>query len=441
MDLLDSNASALYSGLTISQMRDLILALGGPESAHGLPNKSREDLIKRLDASSDKSRLALLAHRIEVLAAYKHCIPVLLANAISAEQIQRKIQELFPRTIKGFVPLSSSETDLLPQCSIADPEGDRLLVKFVHLVEVWETEQISRRERVTRLVKRRHVVILTFRPSKRLVTVSFPGFTHGLIGDERKTYLDIALSVLNLVRTKFGYELESLKLKAAAETLLEDKSKDVIDLKRSALPLGGGKLTLDSQNSKLDAAVVLAESLRKEGGIDVTSAQVRTAFRSMEAGDLALLWQKIGVITRISFHGTEPEILFVWSASEPAISIVEQILSDFLVASENAPQSGVSHAREFLRAAVPGTIIRPSYLAQHFSLSGDAALGLMFAEAEHKSLAVRFRIKSSEQLVGFHNDWVRSVPEIPRELVNNRGEKIQGHDPSNIEIAFERVAG
>lgn len=441
MSFLDSTATALYSRLTTSQMRDLLHAVAGSEGAAAPTARSREDLTKRLDACSDKSKLALMAHRIEALAAYKHCIPVLLTKALSFDSLRTKINLIYPQTIASFDPLPSTEDGLLAQISVFDEEGDRVFLKFAHQVDVWETVIVSQREKINKLIKRRHIVVLTLRPLQRLVTVSFPGFTHGQVGEERKTYLDIALEVLKLVRDRLGLDLETFNLKSAVDFILDDPSKGVIDLKRSALPLGGGKLTLDSQDSNQDAAAVLADSLHKEGGIDVTAAQVRTALRSMEAGDIALLWQKSGVITRISLRGAEPEILFVWSASEPSLALSENILKELILAMRGAPVAGVKDAKDFIRTIEIGTVIRPSYLSQRFTLGPDAALNLLFSEAQRKTLAVRFRVKTEKQLIGNLNPWVKTVSEIPTIVRSENDQELAGHDPKNIEIAFERVLG
>ena len=441
MNFLDATATALYSRLTTSQMRDLLHAMVGSEGAAASSARSREDLTKRLDAFGDKSRLALMAHRVEALAAYKHCIPVLLTTPISFSSLRTKIELIYPRTIASFDSLSSTEDGLLAQICVFDEEGDRVFLKFAHQVDVWETVIVSQREKVNKLIKRRHIVVLTLRPLQKLITVTFPGFTHGQVGDERKTYLDIALEVLSLVRDRLGLEIETFNLKSAIDFILDDPSKGVIDLKRSALPLGGGKLTLDSQDSNQDAAAVLADSLHKEGGIDVTAAQVRVALRSMEAGDIALLWQKTGVITRISLRGAEPEILFVWSASDPSLALSENILKELILAMRGAPVAGVKDARDFIRTSDIGTVIRPSYIGQRFTLAPDTALNLLFSEAQRKNLAVRFRVKTERQLIGQLNPWVQTISEIPTLVRVENDEELLGHDPKNIEIAFERVLG
>ena len=382
-----------------------------------------------------------MAHRVEALAAYKHCIPVLLTTPISFSSLRTKIELIYPRTIASFDSLSSTEDGLLAQICVFDEEGDRVFLKFAHQVDVWETVIVSQREKVNKLIKRRHIVVLTLRPLQKLITVTFPGFTHGQVGDERKTYLDIALEVLSLVRDRLGLEIETFNLKSAIDFILDDPSKGVIDLKRSALPLGGGKLTLDSQDSNQDAAAVLADSLHKEGGIDVTAAQVRVALRSMEAGDIALLWQKTGVITRISLRGAEPEILFVWSASDPSLALSENILKELILAMRGAPVAGVKDARDFIRTSDIGTVIRPSYIGQRFTLAPDTALNLLFSEAQRKNLAVRFRVKTERQLIGQLNPWVQTISEIPTLVRVENDEELLGHDPKNIEIAFERVLG
>jgi len=106
---LDQTAKALYSKFSVAQLRELALASKVPSNRIA-QIRSRDEALGTVDAISDQHRLALLAHRVETLSPYKHCV-----------LLEAKVAFTYPDVSKGFPP----RPQLQPHSLCTAPLGGR----------------------------------------------------------------------------------------------------------------------------------------------------------------------------------------------------------------------------------------------------------------------------------------------------------------------------
>lgn len=141
MPSIDHVASALFKTLTSDQLRDLLAAYIGIDKSAQLTQRTREQIIGHLEAGSNPKHLATLAHRIEMVSPYKHCVP--FSSETAKSWTYQKLRDAFQKNLPGladtFVPLDSASFGLEIQMYLVDPENERIFLKFSHMVDVWET--------------------------------------------------------------------------------------------------------------------------------------------------------------------------------------------------------------------------------------------------------------------------------------------------------------
>src|SRR5260370_18306853 len=185
------------------------------------------------------------------------------------------------------------------QMYLVERDNERLFLKLVHMVDVWETVTKNAEERTKRRTKCRHVVIAQFLPKTGAVIISFPGFTQALAGGEQSSYVGFASQAATLIIEGIGIPIEPIALKAASDAVLNDNSASVIDIGRK-LNLSGINISAYSTGEHADFASVLSAALAMDGDIKVPPAKLKGLAEKMPGADIHLLWQKLGLVTRLS---------------------------------------------------------------------------------------------------------------------------------------------
>ncbi len=441
MPAIDSLASALYEKLTSDQLRDLLVAFFGTAKAQTLPQRSREQLIDQLNGASDQIRLARLAHQIETVSPYKHCYPFSIQDheRWSFPELCRVFQARFPSLDVSFAPATTSGYEMQVQLYMEDRDNERLFLKIVHMVDVWETITKNAEERTKRRTKTRHVVVAQFLPKTGAVTISFPGFTQALAGGDQSSYVTFATQAASLIQDTLGMHIDAIPLKAASDAVLGDSSASVIDIGRK-LNLSGINLSAYSTGDHADFASVLSAALAVDGGISVPAAKIKGLAEKMPGDDIHLLWQKLGIITRISVRETPNEIFFVWSKTQSSTALIDVVLGTMFRYREINRTEGSKEAWRYLESAAVHFVVQPFYLTQKFSIEVEQAFSLLFQASRNGLFQTRYRVAKALS-PDFPNRWVSSLREIPADVTTVDGEHLSTRNPDVIEIGFERVRG
>ena len=186
-------------------------------------------------------------------------------------------------------------------------------------------------------------------------------------------------------------------------------------------------------------ASALSQGLQN-AGIRVSAADIRLAFRLSEAHAIVLLWQKQGIITRISLRFGLPEILFIWGEQESSTALIEDVLKRLARARDLTASDGMRGASQFVASASVGEVIRPAWVSQHFSITQDAAIEILLDACKKLTCRPVFRIKDEGGAPLSSRTWVTDISLLPSTYLDSDGNPVDSLRPENIEIAFERVA-
>lgn len=434
MAFMDETAKAVYKNFSNSQMRELALA-AKVSSSDVARMTSAAEANSVVDGISDKVRLALLAHRVEAVSPYKHCVLLESATATTYSSLIQKCRGSFAGLFSGFSPLDSSARDLHAQLCLDDRDAQRIFIKFAHMVEVYEFTKTPD-GLLRKPAWRRHVMVVQLHPRLRLVSITFPGFSQPVTkGRERVTYNKFAVQVAAILERNLGLSLEGLKAKSVTDFLLDDPKSEVVDLRRTLRFERGGKMDLDSESDQ-DAATSLAQGLIASG-VRVSAEAIRLAFRASEAQAIVLLWRKTGLITRFSLRDAYPEVLFVWNEADPSSSLVDDVLKTLAETRTFIGPSRVKDALQTLASMENGQVVRPTWLEQQFDLSPDQAIKILLDECTANRFCVVFRFRPD--LITVPSGWVSSLADLPYETRDLEGKIVSNSDTKSIEVGFKRV--
>jgi hypothetical protein len=433
--------SHLLQTFTTAQLRDLDLSLA-PSMGSVTKSSNHRNFVQAIVKRYEGRNLAAHALRLEALFPYKH----VFLYTFNAPKGQRNVERLRERIDKGFPGLLEDPEilepgeNLAPEVWVFDEERKRLLVKFVHLVETWVWEWSSTRTKEMKMRKRRHPVVVAVFPGDRLMTVSFPGFTQGTFPTdmERTTYLDIARSACEAFASATDIQAAEFPLRQTIELILQ-KEPDVKAVRRYSKG-AGGRVMLDSREGPSSSEEFLANAFRRDARIEVSPEDIRTILRSMEAVDIMLHWRKKELYTRISFHASAPEILFIWKSTIPDAAKIDEVLALIVEYQSYAGTAKLSEAVNYVDRAKPGTIIRPVQVGQQFSLSLDETLKILNRAMDRGVVDILFRVKTDDALVDFENEWRTNLSEFPSSVEDEHGQRINLAEHKNIEVAFKRLS-
>jgi hypothetical protein len=437
----NSQLVPLLESFTSSQLRELDLLLA-PPGAHATKGKGREGFIRAITKRYEGNKLALHALRLEAISPYKHVFIFTfgaLKNDFDVKGLRNRLEKGFPDLFDKPTLLDPQLDELQAEVCVFDRENERLLVKYVHLVETWKWEWTSDRTKRIEKYERRHPVVITLRPKERLMTVSFPGYTQGAIapGKQRTAYVDIARKACEGLASASEIQAGSFPLKQTIELILQKEAGSVIDVRRDLKP-EQGKMMFDSGERKASLSTYVADMFRREG-IDVTEAEIRKMFGSTEAADILLWWKKREVLTRVAFNDYAAELLFIWRETSADASRIEDVLSTLIEYQKFIDRNQLAQALEYVDQSTTGTKLRSSALAQQFNLSANEALDILYRGVQRGVLEMLFRVKTDAELVEFSNDWRKELSEFPRSVTDDKGDVIDLTENANIEVAFERT--
>ena len=166
-----------------------------------------------------------------------------------------------------------------------------------------------------------------------MASIGFPGFSQGAayFKEQRLTYPKIAEQTLQAIFEATGIELEPLDIKAAVETLCQQRPMDVVNVRRTMRPLGV-RVVVDTASSGIEDVAGFFQDYLKKVGISLSRADARQLVTQSDADDILLHWTKLDVATRISMFDFGSEILFLWRSGGASSTTVDEVLKEFWTA-------------------------------------------------------------------------------------------------------------
>ena len=431
----------VLGSFSVNQLRDLVFAMGSRGLEPPKRNLGKEELLAFFKNKKTDANLPLFAHRIEAITPYKHLFLYSLdASKFSFAKTKARIEGVYPKFIGGIRAVGSQGGDLEPEACLADEPQNRIYLKLVHQVEMSGWVAVSRTEKRLKEFRRRHPVVITFRPAEGLLTIGFPGFTYlaGVQHENRLLYPGIAAQGAEFLKVKLKIECKPFNAKPAIDALLEEEPNEVMDVKRSVRPKKGGRFAFDAgEENKLTTA--LTEFLSHEGDIAVSETQIRSLLRRSGASDIVLVWRRLQILTRVALLQEAPEFLFIWRDTGPSSIAVDSVLRKVISYERLVARPGINAIRVELLATPFDQVLRPEMVAQHYGLSRSEVLEMLNAAVSKGEFEARFRVNTDALLVDFANTWRKSLSEFPRTVSDEHGTVVDLTLPSNIEVAFQRV--
>jgi len=431
----------MLGSFSVNQLRDLAFAMG----SHGVqvPKQSmgKEELLGLLQKKQADAGLALFAHRIETITPYKHLFVYSFdAHRFNFSKIKAQIETVFPKFVGSVREVDLQVGGVDAQACLSDEQQRRIYLKLVHQVEMSGWVTVSRTKKELKEFRKRHPVVITFRPTDGIITVGFPGFTYmqGVQHEDRMAYSGIAAQGTEFLKNTLAIDCSPFNAKSAIDALLEEEPEEVTDIKRNVRPKKGGRFGFDAgEEGKLTTA--LTDFLNDEGGIRVSETQIRGLLRRSGASDMVLVWKRLQILTRLALLGDGPEFLFIWRDSGPSSSVVDSVLRKVVSYDRLLAKPGLNDARKSLLASPLDQVVRPAMAAQQHGVSRREVVEILDVAVAKEDFEPRFRVNTDAILVDFANTWRRSLAEFPPTVADENGNIIDLTLPSNIEVAFQRV--
>ena len=438
---MSSGIADILGSFSVNQLRALAFAMG----SHGveIPKQSvgKEELLGLFQNKKADTALALFAHRIETITPYKHLFVYSFdASRFSFSKAKERIEAAFPNFVGNVRKVDPQVGELEAQACLADEQQCRIYLKLVHQVEMSGWVAVSRTQKELKEFRKRHPVVITFRPTDGIITVGFPGFTYvqGVQHEDRMAYSGIAAQGTEFLKSTLAIDCSPFNAKAAIDALLEEEPEEVTDIKRNVRPKKGGRFGFDAgEEGRLTAA--LTDFLNDEGGIHVSEKQIRSLLRRSGASDMVLVWKRLQILTRIALLGDGPEFLLIWRDSGPSSTIVDSVLRKVVSYDRYLAKPGLNDTRKELLASPLDQVVRPAMAAQQHGLSRREIVEILDVAVGKGDFEPRFRVNTDAILIDFANKWRGSPAEFPRTVTDENGNIIDLTLPSNIEVAFQRV--
>lgn len=430
LDIEGNYTQTLLNSLTLEQIRETVYRLA---PARKLPVRTHADSLETL-LSTGASEKDIQATLLDVERAYpfKHC---LLLRLDSFDR-QIKAPEVGITYRSGEFQFKLSHMGSFPVPTFT----------FEHSVEFKEWIEVEKDHRVRRTVVTRHPIVARIQANRRLLTLSYPGFTHSNIpGVTSNSYEKVIENLLHILQREFGWRLTTLPIKNALQYFVEGTNRRVLQVKADVdTPLARFDVSAkgDSNNIEEALASFIAEHLP---GVekDALILAAKKAFSSAVPNAIVLFWIQESLFTRLRFWDIGTELHFVWNKESATYRLVDEITYTLSEASNTL--TGLSDSAQDLLAWVskqaPLSLITPAEVAQSFGLAPGEARSMLLTAMKAGLVEPVYRLSTTEMLEDFLNDWSPDLGRFRRHVTTVTGVIVEGGNPDNLEVAFRRVAG
>lgn len=418
----------LLNALTVDQLRSVLVRLD-TEGTGG--KRTREDLIESI-SSCGRSVSDILenAYRVEAETPPKHFVAFKCSGSIPDRLISKAFDASICPNLKKVRLVHLTKFD---SC---------ISLTFEHNVNVIEWEQTDNDTKKKRARALRHPLFARYYPNLKLLLITYPGFSQGLgtKKSERVRYDQVVGDIRNALQQAFSWSIEALPLRTALDNLNALDSKRVRRIKANPTSKNG-RLTVSTSSDGASTEEWLANFVgAKFDSRDRQSLEnaIKEAFRSSPMDLMVLFWPEEGLCTRIEFWNSGCEFLFIWNKAEHSYDLCLQIFELQIQVLANFAGDEANFLA-LLKESKAGDLFTPSDVLARLGGSEDRVRAALLSATKAGFLEPVYRLKTELIVEEIENDWTRSLSSLARTFTIDGGDQLDGCDPRNIEIAFERV--
>lgn len=424
--LLEDSLETLANRLTVAQIKYAFSQMSKS------PEKGRQDkkaLVENLlTCGANTKEIEDTIYEIEAAAAPKHFF---VAQSSNVSEFQ------MPTRHRVFNADRCPNTKRLELVYWKD-NGDQFHLTFQHKIEVsrlvQKDEDTWKREKESIL----HPVFVRLHKAKNLVCVAYPGYeASSFRGDPNKlTYEKIVNDTLNVLKTEYSISISSLPVKQALDFLVVNGSTRVFRQKADP-DYKFGKIIVRAKEGVNGIENALANFIKHKNlnESDVKEAII-DALKTSSLNSLVVVWVDEELVSRIEFWESGSEFLFIWRRTVPSYERCFGIFSLIQEAVKGQEQSGdvLNHVLQYEK----GHIFKASDISNSVSVSNEKLKAALLEGINLGLVTPVYRLKTESIVREFSNEWTSNLAALSQKFSLENGEEINGRDPKNIEIAFQR---
>lgn len=425
LDADGDRTQTLLNSLTLDYIRQATYNL---DSSKKIPIRTHADAFEallRTGKSTEKIQKSLLD--IEQAYPFKHCL-ILRLDA------QGRTPESDQTYSHGNVKFTLSHITAKPIFSLT----------FEHEVQFKEWVEVAPDMRRRRTVVTRQPIVLRAHPDRNLLTLSYPGYTHS--GESTAgSYEEIIASLLHiLAEGRFGWKLSTLPIKEALKYLLDGTNKRVTQVKADVdTPLARLDVSAKGEGQNIEEALAsfISEHLPEVNREALITAS-KKAFLNAVPNSIVLYWLKESLFTRLRFWENGTELLFVWNKEPASYHLVDEITYTLSETSgvANSGNDLTQEAFKWILSCKSKSVITPGDLASRFPLQPDKARSTLLIAMRAGIVEPVYRVATTAMIEELPNHWTNVLSCFKKILTTVDGQKIDGTNPENIEVAFQRIS-
>jgi hypothetical protein len=429
----DDYIQTLLNSLTLDQIRDAAYLLAPTEKIVIRNHAGSREGLSKTHRSNQEIVAQLL--RVEASQPFKHCLFFKCKSEPGLDILQNKVGADYVKNGVRF------------RCAEFIDKNKELILIFEHTVPVkeWVRDGDDERRRVS-TIETRHPVVYRYIKKSNIGTFNFPGFSQGQATRREKqiSYEDVLKSLLNII-SDWGFDPAILAVRDSLRILLSGGNKRVHRFRADFESAGVGRFDLASSSRDVTVEDSLIRFLKLDVSKEVENKlieSIRKGLNSADANSVVLYWQLEKIITRLKFWDIGCEIYFVWTGTQPRYEIVDQI-TELLAGLYEKAGVFVNHQDvvpiQWIAAMAECDIRQPSHLAEALGLSPGQARDEFIVAVKLGLVQAVYRLKTKEIIPELPDIWTSRISDLRQVFRTNNGHVIDGRDPSEIEVAFQRV--
>lgn len=424
--LLEGSLETLANRLTVSQIKYAFSQLGkSPEKG----SKDKNGLIDNLlTCGSNTKDIEKTIYEIEAATAPKHFF---VAVAEGLENFQTPSRH---RVFSSDRCPSVKRLELVFWTEI----DKQIHLTFQHKVEI---SRLVQKDEVTWKKEKEsilHPVFVRLDKARKLVCVAYPGYEASSFrrNPNKLTYEQIVNDTLNVLKTEFSVGIASLPVKQAIDFLVINGSTRVFRQKADP-EYKFGKIVVRAKEgvNGIENALVNFIKHKKLNEADVKEAVIE-ALQTSSLNSLVVVWVEEELVSRIEFWESGSEFLFIWRRTTPSYERCFGIFALIQEALKGQEQSG--DVLSYVLRYEKGHIFKAADISNSVSVSNDKLKSALLESINLGLVTPVYRLKTETTVREFSNDWTSNLATLAQKFFLDNGEEINGRDPKNIEIAFQR---
>ena len=423
-----TQVETLLNALTVDQIRSVISRLS-VDIPRGSRN-AREGLINGLlEGGRSTNEILKTCYQVEAETPHKHFV-VFKWNGGNTTKL----------------PLKSFDSTICPHLKKlkivhAASNVENVFLTLEHQVAVTEWVPVDKETKKRQQRSLRHPICLRLFQNENVAFFSYPGFSHGLgtKSEQRIAYHEMIADVLNALKSELAWTFEALPFRTALDLLTQLDNKRARRIKASPASKNG-RLTVTTTTDGVSTEEWLASFVGarlKSGDVQALEQAIKEAFKNSSMDQMVLFWTEEAICTRIDFWASGCEFLFVWNRAghsyEKCLNIFKTLLEVLRATNQNLSLPDV------LKAVQPGEIIKPQDVINKFGGTEEVVRNILVTAVKAGFIVPVYRIKTENLIQNYENAWTTSLRSLAKIFEISDRESIDGSNPKNIEIAFERV--